>query len=427
MAGANSMGQHIVMIRIGQWPEHSECPLKRLPPESLTGPRPASLYLHVPFCFHKCHYCDFYSIVDSRDRQKAFTDRLIGELGALAPFAARPLRTIFVGGGTPSLLRIELWESLLRGLDEYYDLSEIRTGRGEFTVECNPETVTAELMGTLRTGGVDRVSVGAQSFDPGHLKTLERWHEPANVARAFDLARAAGIERTSLDLIFAIPGQTLDAWRRDVGEALRLGVTHMSCYGLTYEPNTAMTKRLRRGKIVRADEDLEADMYEAAVDALSEAGMRRYEVSNFARPGQESLHNLAYWRSEQWLGAGPSASGHAAGWRWKNIASLNGYLSGDDGGFARAVDVEAPDSIRALVERVMMGIRLREGLDRASALDEAERVCGAEASEALGSAAAALMREGVLAPDAARLRLTDRGFLLADLAARRLTAWQAGN
>ncbi|MFG0285607.1 MAG: radical SAM family heme chaperone HemW [Phycisphaerales bacterium JB039] len=408
------------MIRIGQWPRQHQNPLRELSAAPEGGSRPASLYLHAPFCFHKCHYCDFYSIVDSRDRQEAFTGRLIRELEALAPFAARPLRTIFVGGGTPSLLRVELWERLLAALERYYDLSEIRGGRGEFTVECNPETVTPELMRALRAGGVDRVSVGAQSFEARHLKTLERWHEPANVGRALELARQAGIERTSVDLIFAIPGQTLEEWQRDLERGLEQGVEHMSCYALTYEPNTAMTKRMERGEFARADEELEADMYELTVETLGRAGLARYEVSNFARRGQESLHNLAYWRGEQWLAAGPSASAHVAGWRWKNVARLDDYLSGDDAGFAPAVDVEAPDGRRALVERIMMGIRLREGLERAGVLEEAQRAFGEGAVEAIEREAAALEAEGVLACDPERLRLTEAGFLLADLAARRL-------
>jgi oxygen-independent coproporphyrinogen-3 oxidase len=408
------------MIHLGQRPGATASPILAAPGLARALPRPQSLYLHVPFCFHKCHYCDFYSIVDNRDRQEAFAGRLGRELEALAPLAG-PLRTVFVGGGTPTLLRRELWEQLLGRLSDKYDLAEIRAGRGEFTVECNPETATPELMATLRAGGVNRVSVGAQSFDPRHLKTLERWHDPANVGRALELARGAGIERTSLDLIFAIPGQTLAEWGEDLRRGLDLGVDHMSCYALTYEPNTAMTKRMERGEFARADEDLEADMYELTVETLAAAGLARYEVSNFARSGQESLHNLAYWRAEPWLAAGPSASAHVGGWRWKNAPRLDDYLNREEGGLPPAVDVEAPDAARALVERIMMGIRLREGLERAALVREAEAVGGEDGAVAMEREAAALEAEGILAPDPARLRLTERGFLLADLAARRLT------
>ncbi|MBL8760497.1 MAG: radical SAM family heme chaperone HemW, partial [Phycisphaerae bacterium] len=296
-------------------------------PESTPSPA-RSLYIHVPFCFHKCHYCDFYSIVDTRDRQAAFVDRLNQELAAQSHLAAgAPLRTIFVGGGTPSLLRPDLWTRLLATLENRFDLSLIRRGpgglTGEFTVECNPETVTPELADILASGGVTRVSMGAQSFHAAHLKTLERWHHPDNVARALDIAAGAGIARRSVDLIYAIPGQSVSDLERDLDAATSLPVEHVSAYNLTYEPNTAMTHRLKRGEFTPADEDLEADMFTLVGERLRARGFARYEVSNYARPGAECRHNLAYWRQDQWLACGPSASGHARGIRWKNTPRLD--------------------------------------------------------------------------------------------------------
>ncbi len=381
-----------------------------------------SLYFHIPFCFHKCHYCDFYSIVDTRDRQDAFTERLCRELAAIAPWAVGggPLRTIFVGGGTPSLLRADLWQRILTTLHDRYDMSAIHAAAGdttgeraEFTVECNPETVTPELMDVLRTGGVTRVSMGAQSFDRAHLKTLERWHEPANVAKAMETARAAGIARQSLDLIYAIPGQSMDHLRADLAHALALGTQHVSAYALTYEPNTAMTARLNRGDFTKADEDLEADMFEEVIRVLRAAGLSRYEVSNFAKAGAECRHNLAYWRQEQWLAAGPSASGHLAGHRWKNVPRLDDYLTIDDDGFAPITDHETPDFSRALRERIMTGLRLEEGLDARSILSAAA-LTDLSAAERLSEAADDAVSQGLLAPNAQRWTLTDRGFLLAD-------------
>ena len=387
-----------------------------------------SLYLHVPFCFHKCHYCDFYSLVDTRDRQAAFTDRLIAELHTLAPFSAgAPLRTIFVGGGTPSLLAVEQWRRLLTTLDERFDLSDIRRGLGEFTVECNPETVSPELMATLRSGGVDRVSVGAQSFNPVHLKTLERWHDPANVPKAIDLARAAGIPRQSMDLIFGIPGQTLADWESDLTTALSIGTEHLSCYNLTYEPNTAMTKRLELGHFIPAEEEVEVEMFHATLRHVRAAGMDRYEVSNFAKPGCESQHNLAYWRQEEWLAAGPSASGHVAGWRWKNVPRLDDYLNvqtpdlrSPEGpgqttpgapGLPPAIDVEPPDPTRALVEKIMTGVRLAEGLDAAAAIAEADRLRPGSGQK-LQAAAQSSIAAGELVETAGRWSLTDEGWLV---------------
>lgn len=373
-----------------------------------------SLYLHVPFCAHKCHYCDFYSLVDTQDRQEAFVERLIRELHGLAPFAAGgPLRTLFVGGGTPSLLRVELWEKLLGTLAGQFDLSEIRGGRGEFTVECNPESVSQELLKMLRTGGVDRISMGAQSFHKAHLKTLERLHNPENVAPAIAMARDAGIERLSVDLIFGVPGQTLDDWRRDLDAALALGTEHLSCYNLTYEQGTAMTARLKRGEFVPADEDVEVDMYELTVDHLASAGLRRYEISNYSKPGREAQHNLAYWRQEEWLAAGPSASGHVGGWRWKNLPRLDDYLRASADGLPEVADSEAPDAARALRERMWTGLRLWEGLDKAAVLDEV-RALDPGAVQRLDAAARKASHDGMLEDSNGRWTLTKHGMLVAD-------------
>jgi len=388
-----------------------------------THERARSLYVHVPFCFHKCHYCDFYSFVDSRDRQGAFVERLIEELAFLAEHAGA-LRTVFVGGGTPTLLKVELWERLLRAMGGLFDLS----GLEEFTVECNPETASTELFGVLRAGGVNRVSVGAQSFEPRHLKTLERWHEPGNVGKALGLAGESGIARRSVDLIYGVPGQTLEEWQLDVETALGLaaGVEHLSCYALTYEANTAMTARLARGEFVRADEDVEADMYEWTVERLRAAGMKRYEVSNFARAGGEARHNMVYWRQEGWLAAGPSASGHVVsadgvgGWRWKNVPRLTDWMEGvgANGGASPVVDLEQPDARRALRERVMMGLRLEEGLDEAALYAEAR---GVGCEEGVRGAVAREREAGLIEEEGeGRVRVTSRGMLMADGVARRV-------
>lgn len=386
-----------------------------------------SLYIHVPFCSHKCHYCDFYSFVDTRDQQGAFVERLISELTALAPLASgAPLRTVFIGGGTPSMLRIDLWSQLLTALADRFDLGDIRgAGAGdepEFTVECNPETASLELMHALRAGGVNRVSLGAQSFNPAHLATLQRIHDPESVGRALEHARTAGIPRQSIDLIYAVPGQTVHEWIDDLDRAARLGTTHLSAYNLTYEPNTAMTQRLRLGQFKATDDDIEAAMHEAAVERLAAAGLRRYEVSNFAAPGHESRHNLAYWLQEQWLAAGPSASGHlladrdarAGSHRWKNIPRLGDYLA-SAAGCSPVVDHEAPDPLRLIRERLMTGLRLARGIDAARLLDDV-RALAPRSVERLRARAEQVRARGHLAIDGdhAGWTLTEPGFLFAD-------------
>lgn len=369
----------------------------------------SSLYIHIPFCSHKCHYCDFYSFVDSRDRQAAFTARLIRELGAIAP-AAGPIQTIFVGGGTPSLLKAELWQELLKAMHGAFDLSPVTSGPGEFTVECNPESISAELLGVLKSGGVNRISMGAQSFNPSHLKTLERIHNPERVPMAVELAQDAGIERVSMDLIYAIPGQTLDELQHDLDTALAMPIEHLSCYELTYEPNTAMTKRLEMGEFARLPEELEIEMFELVGEMTRQTGFERYEVSNYARPGGACRHNLAYWRQEEWLAAGPSASAHLGGHRYKNIPRLESYLSGDDEGFAPIVDHEPPDPVRLVQEKLMTGLRLSEGVDARllmAALDEAS-------TTRLLEAAAEFENLRQLDRTGDRWTLTESGVLLAD-------------
>jgi oxygen-independent coproporphyrinogen-3 oxidase len=260
---------------------------------------------------------------------------------------------------------------------------------------------------------VTRISVGAQSFHPAHLKTLERWHDPENVGRAVELARGAGIERQSIDLIFAIPGQTLEDWDHDLRTALALGLDHLSCYALTFEPHTAMTARLARGEFPRADEDLEADMFEHTVRVLRAAGLDRYEVSNFAVPGRECAHNMVYWRQGQWLAAGPSASAHVGGHRWKNTPRLDDYLTRDIDGLAPFVDHEPPDARRALCECILTGLRTREGLDWQGLVRAGESLAPG-AAERLDRVASRQHAMGCAQVRDGRLALTDSGFLVAN-------------
>ncbi len=389
-----------------------------------------SLYVHVPFCFHKCHYCDFYSFVDKADQQGVFAEALLVELRAWA-WAVGGLRTLFVGGGTPSLLRVDVWRVVLDELDGLFGVrARSRGGELEFTVECNPETVTEELMGVLAEGGVNRVSIGAQSFNPAHLKTLERWHDPANVARAVRLAASAGIGRRSIDLIFGVPGQSLEDWRGDLERALAIGddesagLEHLSCYNLTYEPNTAMTRRLQRGEFVPASEAEEIEMFRLTREMLGGRGFEAYEVSNFARgEAARCRHNLVYWKQGQWLAVGPSASAHVAGWRWKNTPNLGAWMASvhAGGGASAAVDLEPPDRKRALRERIMLGLRLSEGLDHAGVLREAAAI-GGGVEEALGRAAERVVSKGLMRELGGVWRLTEAGVLVGDSVSAELMA-----
>ncbi|MCX5659186.1 MAG: radical SAM family heme chaperone HemW [Planctomycetota bacterium] len=411
-----------------------------LQPSAKTESRsPHALYIHIPFCFHKCHYCDFYSIVDDSpagDRQEVFTDRLITELRLRAgQMSLRPL-TIFIGGGTPTLLRPALWTRLLACLADLGIPDNVR----EWTVEANPETVTPELMGLLAAGGVNRVSLGAQSFQPELLKTLERWHDPANVARAAAMVRDAGIRNYNLDLIFAIPGQTLETLKADIDAALALEPTHISCYGLTYEPNTAMTKRLELGQFKPMPEETERAMYELVLDKLAAAGFEQYEVSNFGRraawrgetpatlthdesgdtlggelgagPAYRCRHNLVYWTNGNWLGVGPSAASHVDGYRWKNQAHLGKYL--DSKAEPPIVDLEHLPAERRTGELLMLRLRLRRGAP------EAWLRANLGSEDPRWKTIDYLREIGMLEWGEGHLRLTRKGLFVADAVIREL-------
>ncbi len=369
--------------------------------------RARGLYVHVPFCFHKCHYCDFYSFVDREGRSGDYLAQLARDVDWTLARVEGEIDTVFVGGGTPTLLTADELREFTAQIRRF----PLSSGF-EWTVEANPETIDLEKARVLAAAGVNRVSIGAQSFDPRHLKTLERWHDPANVARAAGFLREAGIANFNIDLIFGIPGQTLAEWREDLARALAIGPEHLSCYGLTYEQNTAMTKRLERGEFEPCDDALEAEMYEATVDTLAAAGFARYEVSNYARAGRECRHNLVYWRNEPWWAIGPSASGFVAGHRYKVVPRLGDWLaraSGDDAG-QPVVDHEAPDEARHASEALMIGLRLAEGIGA-----ELERRA-VEIQPARAAVIAKAIADGLLERDlaAGRLRFTRRGMLLAN-------------
>jgi len=370
-------------------------PLVRSVGGSISG-----LYLHIPFCFHKCHYCDFYSIVDDAERQAAFAERMIDELAAVGRCVRGAIRTIFVGGGTPTLLEPTLWSGILDAMRDAFDLSAL----AEFTVEANPETVTPELLDTLAAGGVNRLSIGAQSFDDRHLKTLERWHDPRNVDRAVGLARDAGIGNVNLDLIFAVPGQSVTDWNADLDRALALDPTHLSCYSLMFEPNTPLTKKLELGRIDRCDESNEAAMFEATIERLADAGFDHYEVSNYARAGKRCQHNLLYWRNGNSAAIGPSASGHVDGVRWKNVPHLGRYLATE--GPCPVEEVEHLDADASLGEQLMLRFRLLDGVEN----DWLDKHVDDRRRERIDSYVAA----GHFERTETHTRLTRRGLMIAD-------------
>jgi oxygen-independent coproporphyrinogen-3 oxidase len=390
---------------------------------SASGARDFGVYIHVPFCAVRCGYCDFNTYapgeVEGATREGYVTAALAEMALARETMRGddRPARTVFFGGGTPTMLDSAALVALLEGVRGTWGLS----ADAEVTTEANPDSVTPESLHALARAGFTRVSLGMQSAVPHVLATLERTHRPANVARAVAAAREAGL-KVSLDLIYGTPGESLSDWRASLEAVLELEPDHVSAYALVIEPGTRMGAQLRRGEVASTDPDVQADMYELADTMLSAAGYDWYEVSNWARePADRCRHNLAYWRSQDWWGIGPGAhsylgprvqgDGTAAGAsRWWNVKHPRAYAARLAAGESPAAEAEplADEDLR--LEQVMLRLRLSEGIPAALVEGRAEAI-------------ARLIADGVLDGAAAvrgTLRLTRRGRLLADLAVRAL-------
>jgi oxygen-independent coproporphyrinogen-3 oxidase len=362
------------------------------------------LYVHFPFCAHKCPYCDFNSHARREGETDAYLDALLMEArswqGAVVP------ETIFVGGGTPTHCDADQLERYLTGLSEIFDMSALR----EMTVEANPGSVEADKVVAMRRAGVGRVSMGAQSFHDHHLKTLGRIHDAADTARSVETLRAGGVPRVSLDLILATPNQTLAEQAFDVERAIELEPDHLSAYVLTYEEGTVFTKRMRQGRLPPPRPDREIKHLHLVRDVLEAAGYARYEISNFARPGEESLHNLAYWHNVQWLGLGAGAHSHVGGRRWKNIDDPAAYGAAVTATKAPEAWSESVSPALRLFESLMMGLRLVDGVD----VDELSERHGIDPRVAHADAIALHEAGGFLQLEGAQLRLTTKGLDLAN-------------
>jgi oxygen-independent coproporphyrinogen-3 oxidase len=379
------------------------------------GTRPFGVYVHVPFCATRCGYCDFNTYTPSElDGSGASPAGWLDAVRAELDLAARvlgsppPAETVFVGGGTPSLLGA-------RGLADV--LAAVRSSFGlapgaEVTTEANPESTSAEFFAGIADAGYTRVSLGMQSTAPGVLAVLDRRHTPGRPAAAAREARDGGIGQVSMDLIYGTPGESDDDLRHSLEAVLAAGVDHVSAYALIVEDGTALARRIRRGELAATDDDVAADRYELVDDVLSAAGLRWYEVSNWATSDDTRCrHNLGYWRDGDWWGAGPGAHSHVGGVRWWNVKHPARYATLLGAGESPAAGREELSVAERHEERVMLGVRLAEGLPVRD-LDEAGRAAAARAAG-----------DGLLVPAdlaAGRAVLTRRGRLLADAVVRAL-------
>ena len=283
---------------------------------------PAGLYIHIPFCRTKCRYCGFYSEPISRHTPSRLISAIIKELQR---YEIQPFQTIYIGGGSPSCLPAKQLLRLItscRGLPAREPLSKIE----EFTIEVNPRQINKDILTRLHDAGINRISIGAQSFNPAELTFLGRHHSVADIRQAVRSAKQAGFNNIGLDLIFAIPDSTPDSWEKSLNSAIELDVQHISAYALTYEDNTPLKKAADTGKVKPVDEETDRQMYELTIDSLAKAGFKQYEISNFARPGFECRHNLNYWANAPYLGIGPAAGSYWQGKRTLNIADIKKYI-----------------------------------------------------------------------------------------------------
>lgn len=366
----------------------------------------SAAYVHIPFCAHKCGYCDFASLAGADALADRYLDALEAEAALRLAGEPCPVETIFVGGGTPTRLDARQLGRLLALIRRWFPL---RPG-GEWTVEANPGTLDAEKADVLAGGGVNRVSLGAQSFRRPLLAALERDHDPEDVPRALDLVRPR-FGRWSFDLIFGVPGSTLDDWRSDLETALALGPSHLSCYGLVYEKGTSLWKQWDAGRVRAVDEEVERAMYAHTIDRLAGAGLDQYEVSNFARAGHECRHNLVYWANEPYHGVGLGAARYVGGVRASNTRDLMAYLrrvesGGDPTGPSEALGPEP----RARETAVLMLRRTRLGLGR----EEFRARTGYDLDALAGPALRRHAAAGLIEDAGGRVRFTREGLFLAD-------------
>ena len=362
-------------------------------------------YVHVPFCTKRCGYCSFNTAPYLAAAVPRFLRALDAEiaLAGAAPWASAVcLRTVFLGGGTPSLLAPAELAGILDALRSRFGIAP----DAEITVECNPESVTAERFAGYRAAGVTRISLGVQSLDDGVLPTLDRLHSAADARRAFAAARAAGFPHVSLDLIYGLPGQDAAGWARTVTDALAWAPDHLSAYALSLDEGSAWTATGVRGLPV---EDAVAEQYRVLTRLAAEAGFEHYEVSNYARPGHRSAHNQVYWRAEEYLGLGPGACGFLGDVRYGNTKPLERYCATLEAGRLPVATHETLTLRQRLAERLFLGLRTAEGVP-AAWMDERIALEPGRLSARLAD----WQERGLLEHHDGRLRLTETGFFLSD-------------
>ena len=369
--------------------------------------KPTSAYVHIPFCTQICYYCDFSKVFIKNQPVDSYLEHLLEEFRS---YDIQKLRTLYIGGGTPTALSAPQLEVLLDGLTKNLDLSVLE----ELTIEANPGDLDADKIAVLKSSAVNRVSLGVQTFDDKMLKKIGRSHLEKDIYENIDRLKLAGFDNISIDLIYALPGQTMEQVKDNVAKAIGLEIPHMSLYSLILENHTVFMNRMRRGKLPLPKEELEAEMFEYIIAELEGAGFEHYEISNFSKPGFESRHNLMYWDNAEYYGIGAGASGYVNGIRYKNHGPIRHYLSAVEEGNARITE-EHLSQKEQMEEEMFLGLRKKSGVSMA----RFEEKFGRSFDGLYGKIVKELVQQGLMQIEGDRVRMTKRGLFLGDTVAER--------
>ena len=369
--------------------------------------KPTSAYVHIPFCTQICYYCDFSKVFIKNQPVDSYLEHLIEEYDS---YDIQKLRTLYIGGGTPTALSAPQLAFLLEKLTDKLDLSYLE----ELTIEANPGDLDEEKIAVLKDSPVNRVSLGVQTFNDRMLKQIGRSHSEKDIYENIANLKKAGFDNISIDLIYALPKQTMDDVKTNVAKAIALDIPHMSLYSLILENHTVFMNRMRRGKLPLPKEDLEAEMFEYIIAELEKAGFEHYEISNFSKPGFESRHNLMYWDNAEYYGIGAGASGYVDGVRYKNHGPIRHYLQAVEAGNAR-VQEEVLTLKEKMEEEMFLGLRKKSGVSK----KRFEEKFGLSFEDQYGAVVSELTEQGLLVPDKDIVRMTKKGLFLGDTVAEK--------
>ncbi|HGC8817262.1 TPA: radical SAM family heme chaperone HemW [Streptococcus agalactiae] len=369
--------------------------------------QPTSAYVHIPFCTQICYYCDFSKVFIKNQPVDAYLQALIREFRS---YDITELRTLYIGGGTPTSISAVQLDYLLTELIRDLNLNTLE----EFTIEANPGDLTVDKIEVLQKSAVNRVSLGVQTFNDKHLKRIGRSHNEAQIYSTIDALKTAGFQNISIDLIYALPGQTMDDVRNNVAKALSQNIPHLSLYSLILEHHTVFMNKMRRGKLHLPTEDLEAEMFEYIISEMERNGFEHYEISNFTKPGFESRHNLMYWENVEYYGVGAGASGYLDGIRYRNRGPIQHYLKGVSEGNARLSE-EVLSKNEMMEEELFLGLRKKEGVS----IGKFEQKFGTSFEKRYGQIVQELQSDGLLKENNGFIQMTKKGLFLGDTVAEK--------